>query len=345
MDKLAFKGSSFWKKPDRMWKAKHKHFILLVILPTCLRGVVPAVHAGLLQLVDSLRRLFGQVVSAAEAAAKGVERGCKLFDPREVPRLALQLLRGLVLIEGSFPAPQLNPALHHLVHYAVQTFKKGCLDWLSMEVFERNNKFIKGLVRTTKLSDLSVAKNLQLDMAMRYRSLAQKKAGMMEQDRPPICSFHSKKRGYYTFSARERSCLVIHHHISNFEQVKHFSVARIMGVHFKANEWGCRPEGPKRCGSVITIHHGGRSRYCVVQTFIQIETKCFACVQWLSTPFYPYNPIRLVARVREIPQDDVVHCVIPVERITPCAVAVMPDEDGVHYYMLRQRGYDRVDEN
>ena len=55
-----------------------------------------------------------------------------------------------------------------------------------------------------------------------------------------------------------------------------------------------------------------------------------------------YSPNPLVVRVREITQD-LLPSVIPIEDIEPCQVTVMPDLDGVHYFMLRSHGLDRVD--
>ena len=34
--------------------------------------------------------------------------------------------------------------------------------------------------------------------------------------------------------------------------------------------------------------------------------------------------------------------VIPVDKIDLCTVAVLPDTDGVHFYMMRDKGTDRV---
>ena len=64
-------------------------------------------------------------------------------------------------------------------------------------------------------------------------------------------------------------------------------------------------------------------------------------VRWLSIPEYVYSPNPLVVRVREITQDGLRRA-IPIEDIEPTQVAVMPDLDGVHYFMLRSNGLDRV---
>ena len=114
-----------------------------------------------------------------------------------------------------------------------------------------------------------------------------------------------------------------------------------MGVHFRAGEWG-RP----RCGSVITTIFDRRSRYCYVKKFLKVQGQFFARVEWLSVPTYPYAPDnRLVVRVRKLAdaQQRQHRCFVPLEDIDPCTVAVIPQRDGVHFSMLRDKGYDRVD--
>ena len=43
-----------------------------------------------------------------------------------------------------------------------------------------------------------------------------------------------------------------------------------------------------------------------------------------------------------LPAQERVHRgVVSVDKIEPCTVAVIPDEDGIHYFMLRDKGIDR----
>jgi len=74
------RGASFFVKSSRCWKARDKMTIFMVLLPTVLRGFVPAVHQALLQLVFALRRLEGQVVSSAEAKRLRVVPGSCLVE-------------------------------------------------------------------------------------------------------------------------------------------------------------------------------------------------------------------------------------------------------------------------
>ena len=339
VDLLCYKGHSFWTHSDRMWKAKHKRFILMVILPTCLRGYVPEVHAAILTIVNSLRRLEGQVLCVNEATRLGVEVGSRVIDKGCIPSLSEELIRGLVMLEGSFPVAHLNPALHHLVHYGLQTERFGLLDWFAMFAFERNNKRIKGMVRNNRHVLSSLANNIQMDIATRFLSYSENEgAGIGE--RPPTCTLSMRGSRRHKLTQREKFDLV-RLGVSNIDdlRVRSFTTAHILGVHFKTGEWG-----EQRCGSVMTTIYARRSRYCVVQKFLRVGEKCFARVKWLSVPKYPFAPCRLVVRVRVLmPQEPCIRrIIIPIESIDPCNVYVIPDEDGVHYYMMRDKGLDRV---
>ena len=122
------------------------------------------------------------------------------------------------------------------------------------------------------------------------------------------------------------------------------------------------------CGSVITTIYSSRSRYCAVGKFIQVQNNnsmgliftvihCFAdvgttqvfCDRWYDGFLFLsmcIRPIHLwyVVRVCEITQDGL--------RRSMCNphwsawthagdCNVMPDLDGVHYFMLRSNGLDR----
>lgn len=336
MDKLCKKHHSFWTHSDRMWKAVHKFYIMMVILPTCLHGFVPAVHTAILTIVNALRQLDGQVLSSSEAAHRGVLPAARVIDEASLPRLHEELVRGLVLLEGSFPVAHLNPAMHHLVHYATQTARVALLRWFAMWSFERNNKKVKGLVTNTSQPLATLANNLQMDIATRFLSYVQRSDSQFEES-APVCALYSRIK-FYRLSQCERFDLGLLG-VTSCLRVRAFNIARILGVHFKAGEWGRR-----RCGSVVTTMHAGRSRYCTVEKFLRVQGQSFARVTWLSKPKYPYAPIRLVVRVRMLPhQQQVTHrCLISIDKIAPCSVAVIPDTDGIHFFMLRDKGYDRV---
>ena len=129
--------------------------------------------------------------------------------------------------------------------------------------------------------------------------------------------------------------------VTSFHDFRAFKVAKVLGVHFRSGQWGCR-----RCGSVMTTIHHNVSRYCIVNAFFMIQVKTCATVTWLSTPIYPCPPFKIVVKVRlrlvTPAQQLLCPSVIPVDRIQPCTVSVIPDSDGIHFYMLRDKGVDRT---
>ena len=339
VDILHKDGHSFWTHSDRMWKCLHKYYVFMVILPTSLRGFVPAVHTAILMVVYGLRCLQGQVVSESEAENLGVEPGSRVIDKASIPYYDFVLLLGLVLLEGSCPVASLNPIMHHFVHYGSQTARAGILGWLAMWSFERNNKKIKKLVRNARFTLASLAKNVRMDIATRFDDLDNQSPN---DDWKLRCTCYlsqqSKHRGFYMLSRREKFDLGMLG-VTSTDDVRSFDIAFVLGVHFRAGEWG-----QERCGSVITTMFAGRSRYCFVRRFLRVQGQYFALVNWLSISEYPYAPNRLIVKVHLLSREQQLQhrCVISIKKIDPCTVAVLPHEDDVHFYMLRDKGYDRV---
>ena len=338
VDQLVNKNNqTFWTHSDVMFKSVHKYYILMVLLPTLLHGFVPAVHTAILMIVYALRRLNGQVVSQAEAVHLGVEPGSPVIKKTSIPHLREALIRGLVLLEGCLPVATINPNTHHLVHYAPQTQRVGILGWFAMWAFERHNKKIKSLVRNARHTLTSLAKSLRLDIATRFTCLAQE---LKKSNVRCMCKLSQRMSnyGHYILSEREKSDFGILG-VNSSNGARAFYIAQILGVHFRAGEWGRR-----RCGSVITTIFAGRSRYCYVTAFLLVNGKSFARVQWLSMPFYPCAPNRLIVHVRMLSNEEQrrYRSVIPTSRIDPCSVAVIPHRDKIHFSMLRRKGYDRV---
>jgi len=308
----------------------------MVLLPTCLHGFVPAVHTAILMLVYSLRRLSGQVVCIAEAAHLGVEPGSRVLKKTFIPHLSESLVRGLVLLEGSFTVAGLNPNTHHVTHFGPQTGRVGILDWFAMWGFERHNKKIKSYVRNARHTLASIAKSLRLDIATRFTKLAEQ----LKSVDPLLWKLtqRTRNKGRYILSEREKLDLGMLG-VNTSGDIRSFKIAHVLRVHFRAGEWGHR-----RCGSVITTIFAGRSRYCYVTAFLLVSEKAYACVQWLSIPEYPYAPNRLVVHVRMLSREQqrAYPAVVSIEKIDPCTVSVLPHRDGVHYSVMRDKGYDRV---
>ena len=172
MDILYSNGYSFFKKSDRMYKSRHKVFILLVLLPTVLRGYTPALHMGLVTLVDALRQLQGQVACDKDAKRLGIRAGARFLERRRLTRLQKQAVRGLIMLEGSLPAMQLNPLLHRLVHYVVITAAFGLMWWFAMWGFERYNKHIKNMIRNKRSPLASVESGIKMEIACRFLEMS-----------------------------------------------------------------------------------------------------------------------------------------------------------------------------
>ena len=175
MGLLCDKNDSFWTKSYTKYapKCKEKSYIFLVLLPTLLYGFVPAVHRAILTLVYGLRLLDGQVFSIFEATKLGITFGSHALKKTVIADAKRLIILGLVMLEGSFPISHLNPALHHLVHYADMAALIGCLRWYAMYSFERNNKKVKGLARNGHHAMSGVANNIQVDIATKFDSLFQ----------------------------------------------------------------------------------------------------------------------------------------------------------------------------
>ena len=242
------------------------------------------------------------------------------------------LIRGLVLLEGSFPVDHLHPGLQHLVHYGPQTGSRGVLDWFAMWAFERNNKRVKSMVKHTVKPLSSLANQVELDISTRLETMTKLSLQQGEEIELTV-----RIRGC-VLTDREKDDLEMMG-ITSFHDLKFFKVCKILGVHFRSGEWGCR-----RCGSVITTIYRRISRYCIVDTFFVVQDKTYARVTWLSIPTYPCRPFKIVVKVTLMtPAGQRLHrSVIPVDKIDPCTVAVLPHSDGVHFYMMREKGTDRV---
>ena len=137
MEKMAYNGHSFWTKPDRIWKIIRKVRLLYFILPVQLRDQVPAVRYALSIFIWGMRRLLGQVHSFLTAKKMGILPGSKTIDKTKIPRLQLEVIRGLILLSGAMPISHLHPGGHHFSHTGKYTGTHGLLTILWMMGFER----------------------------------------------------------------------------------------------------------------------------------------------------------------------------------------------------------------
>ena len=120
-----------------------------------------------------------------------------------------------------------------------------------------------------------------------------------------------------------------------------FSVAKILGKHFHAGQWGRRT-----CSSVITCVINGRSVYGRVNKFLSVDgDPCpgYASVNWFGLPGYPLgeNRLQVVVSGDGSALDNEVGSIIRITQIDPSLVVTEP-EGRTHYRMMRQSGYDTV---
>ena len=117
-----------------------------------------------------------------------------------------------------------------------------------------------------------------------------------------------------------------------------YKSVKILQVHFTSGEWG-----HMSCGSVVTSVKHGKSLYGVVKKFVRSRGSGFAIVKWLSVPEYPFLPNRLVVRVTlgNIDLQRRYGSVLSLHDIEPTPVYVSPSDDGTHYFLMREKGYDR----
>ena len=201
-----------------------------------------------------------------------------------------------------------------------------------MFAFERFNKRIKNLCRHRHLVHGSLAQSCTLDMATRFTFF---EANDLSHDVEPVCVLHGRKQWHRVTDDEKRDLNKLE--VYSPEYVSSRDIAVILGIHFRANEWG-----KTRCGSIVVTTVNGQSRYCVVLRFIQIRDRVFACVMWFDKPTYEYFPNTLVVSVvfTEDDEQDRLGCILPVENIIPTRVYVWPRTDGVHYNLMRDSGVD-----
>ena len=124
MDILCKNGYSFFKKFTRDVKGETQ----VVDFDGNPSTMFKWVHTSraLLALINALRQLEGQVVSKLEAERLNVVLGSVVLDRKILNRLHLEVIKGLMMLEGSLSSCHLNPLLHRLVHYVEQTAPLGC---------------------------------------------------------------------------------------------------------------------------------------------------------------------------------------------------------------------------
>ena len=164
------------------------------------------------------------------------------------------IIRALVMLEGVLPPSQLNPGMHHFVHYAQYTLTHGSLRLFWMMGFERFNKYLKNLVRNNQHPEVgamcaSVCVVLCIfdDMYVRQRHLANAATlnaasayltmtGKREIHYATSCCVVDSTMFTYVPTSKEIADLrMIGCAVDEFD-IQGFHVANIMGVQFRAGK-------------------------------------------------------------------------------------------------------------
>ena len=340
MDRMYYNGASFWVKPNRIWKMIRKVRLLYYILPTQLRDVVPAFRDALHVFVWAMRRLEGQVHCYDEATRLNILPGSRAVVKNDIRAIHSALIFGLVLFEGCLPPSHLNPGMHHFCHYAEFTLTHGCLRRYWMMGFERYNKYLRQLVRNNKDPEAHLANSVSIDAAAAYLELSVDERYEVAKAFHHTCSLRLKQK-FVGPTWKELADLRILGVGTDALSINIYSIANILGRHFKGGEWGKHPF----CGSVITCVMNGRSVYGRVQRFISVDgdpSPGYASMLWFGEPVYPFNN-PLVVCVDDKPEklDEEIGVIIPITRIDPSRVVVEPTNDG-RFMMMRQSGYDTI---
>ena len=64
---VALKGKSYWSKSSSIWKMSQKHMVMLVLMPTTLRGLVSRMHEAICRIAEGMRLIDGQALSLNQA--------------------------------------------------------------------------------------------------------------------------------------------------------------------------------------------------------------------------------------------------------------------------------------
>lgn len=151
-----------------------------------------------------------------------------------------------------------------------------CYTWWSFIhsiVTVRYNKYIKNLVRDSSHPEAHLANSVTTDVSARYMSTAMKKEEYdIARDPHHRCCLSLPDRKWrpsrkVIADLRMLGCVV------DRSSVTAYKIAHVMGIHFRAGEWGSFP----RCGSVFTCklkrqqNGGASSYYGRVIRFLQVD--------------------------------------------------------------------------
>lgn len=199
---------------------------------------------------------------------------------------------------------------------------------------------MKNLVRDRSHPEAHLASSATQDAAARFMDLTREQMYDIKVDPCHNCVLSVRQRLYPTEKELESLSLFVGRPVDQFS-VEYYAVAHIMGVHFRAGEWGQSPRG----GSVITCVIDGQSLYARVERFMTLEDDCpgYASVVWFDKPQYP-SGTPLVVKVHD-DGSAVEHThnnILRITQIDPSRVVIESDSDPNVYYVMRDSGFDTM---
>ena len=288
--------------------------------------------------------MLGQVHSYETAVRMNILPGSRSVSKKMTPLLHREVIYGLVLLTGAFPGSHINPGAHHFTHVGEFTLTHSILSILWMIGFERINLFLKQLIHTGLRVDIHLANAVAVNMAAAYMELLRHGIDYDITKAPQHTCFLERPNKHARITPKELGDLrMAGGCVRDVLSVDVFCVASILGVRFRAGQWG---QHTSTCSSVFTCVINGRSVYGYVVKFLSVDgdnLPGYASVCWFGPPRYPLGDNRLeviVNRNGARLDREIQSCIIPITKIDPSYIVVEPDGDD--YRMMRQSGYDTV---
>jgi len=196
-------------------------------------------------------------------------------------------------------------------------------------------------VRNKQSPEVHLSNSATIDAATHFLDMTERAKYDPRHDLVHTCFLSAPRAHAHFLSRDELSCFRLASVDVDVFSVTEFAVAYILGVHFRANEWGKSP----RCGSVVTCVMEGRSLYARVNKFLCVENDdCpgYASVTWFGAPEYPFDhPIVTRVTLNGHDLNRKYGCIIKITQIDPSPVMVeCPERVGGAYHMMRDSGYD-----
>ena len=60
---VSLQDKSYWSKSSAIWKMSQKRLVMLVLMPTTLRGMVSRIHEAVCRMAEGMRLIDGQALS------------------------------------------------------------------------------------------------------------------------------------------------------------------------------------------------------------------------------------------------------------------------------------------